>query len=94
MFDGQVESENRINLLYKEVSHFHVIWNLTGALSRKYACKGCNRECDSGVTHKCQEMCSDCQFLHVHTPTFESHAPNAIDSLEAAHVLTNIRQTC
>jgi hypothetical protein len=64
MFDGQVESENRINLLYDEVSqHFHVIGSLTGALYRKYVCKGCNRGCDGGVTHKCQETCSDCMSI-------------------------------
>jgi hypothetical protein len=64
MFDGQVESENRINLLYDEVSqHFHVIGSLTGALSRKYVCKGCNRGCERGVTHICQETCSDCMSI-------------------------------
>jgi len=37
-----------------------VIGNLTGALSRKYVCEGCNRGCDSSVTHKCEETCTDC----------------------------------
>jgi hypothetical protein len=60
MNDGQVESENTINLIYDDVSqHYHVIENLTGALSRKYVCKVCNRGCESGVTHKGQETCSD-----------------------------------
>jgi hypothetical protein len=32
MFEGQVESENTINMLYDSVSkHYHVINNLTGA---------------------------------------------------------------
>jgi len=36
-FDGQVESEKRINLLYDDVRrHFHVINSFTGALSRQY----------------------------------------------------------
>ena len=31
-FDGQIESEKRINLVYDDVNrHFHVINNLTGA---------------------------------------------------------------
>jgi len=53
MFDGQVESEKRINLLYDVKHHFHMINSVTGALSRSYVCKGCNKGCESGVTHKC-----------------------------------------
>jgi hypothetical protein len=35
VFDGQVESEKRINLLYDDVTHhYHVINSVTGALSR------------------------------------------------------------
>jgi len=35
-FDGQVESEKRINLLYDDVKrHYHVINNLTGAMARQ-----------------------------------------------------------
>jgi hypothetical protein len=96
MFDGHLESENRINLLYDKVlRHFHVIGNLTGGLSRKYVCKGCNRGCDSGVTHKCQETCSDCMSDPPWpSPTFESRAPNAIYCLKVAHVLTNIIEAC
>ena len=64
MFDVQVEPEKRINLLYDDVKHhFHVINNVTGALSRKYFCKGCNKGCERGVTHKCQESCSDCMSI-------------------------------
>jgi hypothetical protein len=34
IFDGQVESEKRINLLYDDVKrHYHVINSLTGALT-------------------------------------------------------------
>jgi len=64
MFDGQVDSEKRINLVYDDVQHhFHVINNATGALSRKYFCKGCNKGYGSGVTHRCQETCSDCMSV-------------------------------
>jgi hypothetical protein len=60
VFDGHVESEKRINLLYYGVSkHYDVIGNLTGAMTRKCVCRGCNKGCKSGVTHRCQEMCSD-----------------------------------
>jgi len=37
MFDGKVESEKRINLLYDDVErHYHVIHSVTGALSREF----------------------------------------------------------
>jgi len=56
VFDGQVETEKRINLLYDDVPHhYHVINSVTGALSRKYFCKGCTKGYESGVTHRCQE---------------------------------------
>jgi hypothetical protein len=64
MFNGHAESEKKINMLYDDVTkHYHVISNLTAALSRKYVCKGCNRGCARGVTHKCLETCSDCMSV-------------------------------
>jgi len=60
MLDGKVKSEKRINLLYDNVTrHYHVINSLTGALSRNFVCRGCNKGCESGVTHRCQKTCSD-----------------------------------
>jgi len=36
MFDGQVDSEKRINLVYDDVQHhYHVVNSVTGALPRK-----------------------------------------------------------
>jgi len=53
-FDGQVNSEKRINLLYDDVNHhYHVITNVTGAMARRYVCKGCNKECRRDVSHMC-----------------------------------------
>jgi len=64
MFDGQVESEKRINLLYDAAEHHvHVINSVTAALSCQYFCKGCNKGCESCVTHKCQESCIDCMSI-------------------------------
>ena len=61
IFEGQVVSEKRVNLLYDEATrHFHVIANLTGAMSKRFICEGCSKSCRSGVTHKCSEACSDC----------------------------------
>jgi len=64
MFNGQVESEKRINLVYDDVKrHYHVINSLTGAMARRYVCRGCNKGCERGVTHKCGETCSDCKSI-------------------------------
>jgi len=55
-FDGKVESEKRINLVYDAVQrYFHVINSLTGAMTRQYACRGCNKGCERGTAHKCGE---------------------------------------
>jgi len=64
IFEGKVASEKRVNLLYDDVTrHYHVIANLTGAMSKKYICAGCSKSCDSGVRHKCTEACSDCMSI-------------------------------
>ena len=59
MFDGQVQTEKRINLNYDdEARHYHVIDNITGAMAKRYVCEACNKGC-SDVTHKCEKACSD-----------------------------------
>jgi hypothetical protein len=61
MFDGQTDSQQRINLLYDDVTrHYHVINSLTGALMRNYVCTACNKGCKWGITHTCDQTCSDC----------------------------------
>ena len=46
IFEGQVTSEQRVNLVYDDVTrHFHVIANLTGALVKRYICEACNKSC-------------------------------------------------
>ena len=63
-FDGQVEAEKRINLVYDDVhKHFYVMNSLTGAMAQRYVCRGCNKGRRSGVTHKCGETCSDCKSV-------------------------------
>jgi len=63
-FDWLVDSEKRINLVYDDVNrHFHVINNFTGAMARGYVCRGCNKGCRRGVTHKCGETCSYCKAV-------------------------------
>jgi len=64
MFDGQVQTEKRINLLYDDVArHYHVIVNITGAMAKRYVCKACNKGCSSDVTHKCKQACSNCMSV-------------------------------
>jgi hypothetical protein len=64
VFEGEVESEKRINLLYDGVTHlYHVINSMTGALSQKYFCKGFNKGCAVGEMHRCQQSCSDCMSV-------------------------------
>ena len=61
MFEGQVVSSKRINLLYDDFErHYHVIAKLTAATARNYMCKGCNKSCKNDVTHACDQSCSDC----------------------------------
>jgi hypothetical protein len=60
IFDGQVESEKIINLLYYDVTHhYHVINFVRDALLRQFVCEDCNIGCKSGEMHRCQEKCSD-----------------------------------
>jgi len=51
MSDGQVATPQRINLLY-DGQHYHVITNLTAAMTKRYVCPACNKGCESGVLHK------------------------------------------
>jgi hypothetical protein len=61
MFEGQVESSTRINLLYDDVSrHYHVIANLTCAMAKQFVCKECGKGSRRDTQHKCDQTCSDC----------------------------------
>ena len=64
MYDGNVPSTKRINLLYDDVTrHYSVITNLTGAMARRYVCPACNKGCTQDVTHVCEYACSDCMSI-------------------------------
>jgi len=63
MFQGQVESDKRMNLLFGEVTqHYHVIANLTGAMAKRHVCEACNKWCKYCVEHICDQTCSDCML--------------------------------
>ena len=64
MFEGCVESTERLNLLYDEVTrNYHVIGNLTGAMARRYVCKASGKGCRRDVTHTCDQTCSNCMAI-------------------------------
>jgi len=80
LFEGQVESSKRLNILYDDVEcHYHVIVKLTAAMAKKYVCKGCNKASRSDVTHVCDQTCSDCTacppcaFAEVRIPCDDCH---------------------
>jgi len=80
MFEGQVDSSKRLNILYEDVEcHYQVIVKLTAAMAKKYVCKGCNKACRSDVTHVCDQTCSDCTactpcaFAEVRIPSDDCH---------------------
>jgi len=51
IFEGQVDSPKRINLLYDDVEqHYHVIVNITGSMAKKYICNVCNKSSASVAT--------------------------------------------
>ena len=57
MYQGHVESDKRINLLFDEVTrHYHVIVNLTGSMAKRYICEGCNKGCTYGCKHLRTDM--------------------------------------
>jgi hypothetical protein len=61
MYEGHVDTPARINLLYDDITrHYHVIGNLTGAMAKRFVCKGCGKGCRRESTHICDQTCSDC----------------------------------
>ena len=56
MYEGHVESDKRINLLFDWVTrHYHVIGNLTGAMAKRYVCECCEQGCEYGMVHTCEQ---------------------------------------
>ena len=77
MYQGDIESENRLNLLFDElIRHYHVIGNLTGAMAKRYICEGCDKCCKYGVVHTCEQTCNDCM---VSPPCLSAGPTNQFD---------------
>jgi len=56
MFDGQVASFYRINLLYDGV-HYLVFTNLTAAMAKRSVCLACKKRCEKGARHRWGASC-------------------------------------
>ena len=62
MFDGQVGTPQKINLLYDDV-HYHMITNLTAAMTKRYVFPACNKGCKRGAQHRCDVSCDACTAI-------------------------------
>jgi hypothetical protein len=61
MFEGQVETSERINLLYDDVTrHYNVIVKLTAAMAKRFVCKAYGKGCSSDIMHTCDQTFSEC----------------------------------
>jgi len=48
MFEGHVDPPKRLNILFDQIErHYHAIANFTGAMAKKYVCKGCSKACET-----------------------------------------------
>ena len=46
MLEGQVDTFQRLNILYDDVTrHYHVIASLTDAMAKQFLCKSCGTGC-------------------------------------------------
>ena len=62
IFDGQVVTPQRINLLC-DGQHYHVITNLAAAMAKEYVCPACNEGCRRGAQHNCDAACEACSAI-------------------------------
>ena len=70
MYRGLVEPEKRINLLFDQVRRqYHVIGNLTGAMTKRYICEDCNKSCKYGKKHTRVQTISECIVPHPCIPS-------------------------
>jgi len=52
MFEGQIDTSKRTNLLFDDVErHYHVIVNITGAMAKRFMYKVYNKVCSCDATH-------------------------------------------
>ena len=91
IFEGQVDSTKRLNILYDDVEHqYHVIANLTAAIARKFVCEGCKEACTSDVRHPAtRNVATALPVPRAHSRGLESPVRNEIGTFEVTRVSRN-----
>jgi hypothetical protein len=86
MYEGRVDSPTRNNLLYDEVTpQYHVIGSVTGAMAKRFVCKGCGKGCRRDSTHTCDQTCSDCMANPPYVFRDSNHLRGLQDTFGARH---------
>jgi len=95
MFERQVDSSKRINILYDGVEgHYHVFVNIIVATAKKYVCKGCKKSYSIDVMQSAtRRIATAWPGLRARSKKFESPAPNGTGILEAERVSPTISGT-
>jgi hypothetical protein len=92
MFEGQVETSDRINLLYEDTTrHYHVIGSLTGAMSKQFGVQRVAKcVVETATIHVIRHVAIAWRFLRVCRQGFESRARTEIDIFVVDHVSPTI----
>ncbi len=93
MFEGRVETPERLNLLYDEVNrHYHVIGNLTAPMAKRYVCKACGKGGRHDVRHSAIRHVATAWLVRcVYRQGFESPVRTATDIFGVRSVSLTIR---
>jgi hypothetical protein len=51
IFEVKVETSERINLYDEVTRHYHVIGNLTAAMTKRFVCQACGKGCRRDIMH-------------------------------------------
>ena len=88
MFEGQVDSPKRLNILYVEVErNYHVIAKLTGDMAKEHCVKDAARRVNAtSRTSATRRVAIALSVRHAHSRSFESPATTAIGTLETPRV--------
>jgi len=82
MFEDQVKSSKRLNLLY-DCFDRHVITNLAGTMARRYVSKGCKKFVEeTRRTFGNRRVATACLAHCAPSKVFESLVTNATETLE------------
>jgi len=83
MFEVQVDTSKRINLLQGDVERHHVFTNLMCAMARRHFCNVCHKICGSEITQSAtRHVATVCRAFRARSPTFVSPATKVTDILE------------